>query len=592
MPYRHNNYSFVVDSTFEPMSLQELMTPFLMYKDAYEKQEAVLDELNKNTDTFKYLEQVAKDNPDSKAAQIYNSYANDLRRYGNDFSARGLSMANKRGLLNMKRRYQGEIGRLEKADALRKAQIKEQHDLGIKDPTLMFSREARLSNLDDYLEDPDLTYQSYSGALLAKQVGDAAANIAKSLSEYGKGKPLDGFTKTWLQQHGFTAGQVAQAINNPNAPGSSGILKSLVENAVNSSGITQWGDKATISRAYDYARQGLWNAVGQTQVQTYTDEAAKLAAQEASQKRVARYAAGLQEQQRMNGLAINPINIYNQKEKDQASSNMRKYAKYFTTDANGNVKMTQAGLEEYKRNVASRHTMVSGQRVGTGSTVDSGPMYQPSDFKKFIDSLGGGRYIINGKMQPGNLGNLWVKYNRDNASSAFDATKSTEFDYTISDSQQKDMKYAIQTAARGTKLQEVDFDRKTNTFKPSGDTIDMKDLNSDNVTILSTRFSPYGNTVMIKDKNGEVHRYNMPTGINPYNEANRDRAMQKAMQWQNTVASGQYKDAQGNVHQATPDEITYAQRMYAQALQEAYLYHSQLGVSNKTKEQEFNPYGY
>jgi hypothetical protein len=271
---------------------------------------------------------------------------------------------------------------------------------------------------------------------------------------------------------------------------------------------------------------------------------------------------------------------------------MKQYAKYFTTDANGRVRMTAEGLKEYNRKVRQTNGKPMVTPEGTTILTEASSSYVDSPFKQFIDSLGGGKYIINGKMQPGNLGNLWVKYNRDNASSTFDATRSTEFDYTISDSQQKDMKRAIQSAARGTKLQEVDFDGKTNTFKPSGDTIDMEDLNSDNVTVLSTRFSPYGNTVMIKDKNGEVHRYSMPAGINPTNEANRDRAMQKAMQWQNMVASGQYKDAQGNVHQATPDEITYAQRMYAQALQEAYLYHSQLGVSNKTKEQEFNPYGY
>ena len=79
---RYNNYSLVVGSSnFNPFqSMQEMLVPFTYYKDAYEKQEAVLDEINKNTDTFKYLEQVAKDNPESKAAQIYNSYANDLKR--------------------------------------------------------------------------------------------------------------------------------------------------------------------------------------------------------------------------------------------------------------------------------------------------------------------------------------------------------------------------------------------------------------------------------------------------------------------------------------------------------------------------------
>ena len=97
---------------------------------------------------------------------------------------------------------------------------------------------------------------------------------------------------------------------------------------------------------------------------------------------------------------------------------------------------------------------------------------------------------------------------------------------------------------------------------------------------------------MIQDDKGNVRRYRMPAGINTTNEQNRDRAMAAANQWQHVVSTGQYTDARGNVHQATPDEITYAQQQYANSIQQAYLFHSQLGVQNKTKEQEFNPYGY
>lgn len=581
------NYSLVANTQFRNRSFDDMLKPLLMYTQEYNAIEDAASDLATKASVW---EGMANEQTDPEAYAQYKRYANDLQRQAVNLSQNGLNPTTRRELLNLKRRYSSEITPIEQAYANRKTQADEQRKALLQNPTLLLSRRADMTSLDDYMRNPQLGYESYSGALLTQQVGQAASAIAKELRDYGKGKPLDGFTKTWLQQHGFTAAEVAQAINNPDSPRSSHILNTLVNNVMADSGVPQWADRATLNQAYSYARQGLWNAVGQTQVQTYTDEAAKLAAQEASQKRVARYAAGLQEQQRTNGLAINPINIYSQKEKDQANRNMKQYAKYFTTDANGHVRMTAEGLKEYNRKIRQNNGKIQVTSEGTTILTEASSSYVDSPLKQFIDSLGGKDFAS--KRQVGNLGNLWVKYNRDNASSAFDATKSTEFDYTISDSQQKEMKKAIQTAARGTELQEVDFDRKTNTFKPSGDTIDMEDLNSDNVTVLSTRFSPYGNTVMIKDKNGEVHRYSMPTGINPTNEDNRDRAMQKAIQWQNMVASGQYKDAQGNVHQATPDEITYAQRMYAQALQEAYLYHSQLGVSNKTKEQEFNPYGY
>ena len=97
---------------------------------------------------------------------------------------------------------------------------------------------------------------------------------------------------------------------------------------------------------------------------------------------------------------------------------------------------------------------------------------------------------------------------------------------------------------------------------------------------------------MIQDDKGNVRRFRMPAGINTTNEQNRDRAMAAANQWQQVVNTGQYTDERGNVHQATKDEIAYAQKKYEQAIQQAYLFHSQLGVQNKVKEQEFNPYGY
>jgi hypothetical protein len=69
MPRGYNNYSFVIDSSFQPFTMQEMLTPFLMYKEAFEKSEEAYNDLTNKADKFKYL----ADNldPNSKAAQIY-----------------------------------------------------------------------------------------------------------------------------------------------------------------------------------------------------------------------------------------------------------------------------------------------------------------------------------------------------------------------------------------------------------------------------------------------------------------------------------------------------------------------------------------
>jgi hypothetical protein len=67
--------------------------------------------------------------------------------------------------------------------------------------------------------------------------------------------------------------------------------------------------------------------------------------------------------------------------------------------------------------------------------------------------------------------------------------------------------------------------------------------------------------------------------------------MQKALVMQNMI--GDEINLRRNGQQGMTDaEYQVLQSRYAQALQEAYLYHSQLGLSNKTEEQKFNPYGY
>lgn len=264
--YRRGTFDFVVDSSFQPFSMQELLTPYMMYKDAYEQTENVYSDLQQKACVW---EGMANEESDPETYKQYKKFADDLRVQAEDLAHHGLSINNRRQLLDLKRRYTAEITPIEQAYANRKAQMKEQHDLLLQDPTRLFSREARLSSLDDYMKNPQLDYRQYSGALLAKQVSDVATNISKSLVDYVNGKPLDGNTRTWLQKHGLTAMEVAQAISNPQSMQSSKVLNTLMNSVIESSGITEWADPALLKRAYLYASQGLWKAVGEDKVGTY-----------------------------------------------------------------------------------------------------------------------------------------------------------------------------------------------------------------------------------------------------------------------------------------------------------------------------------
>jgi hypothetical protein len=586
------NY-IVSGSKFRPFSYAEMLQPVQSATVAHQELENQYGELATKASVW---EEMANEQTDPYAYKMYKTYANDLEEQASQLAREGLNAASRRDMLNMRARYSKEITPIEQAYTARQKQAEEQQKALLQDPTLMLSRRAATTSLDDYIRNPQLAYEAYSGKLITAQAASAASALAKEMQEEPrKWRSILGnsYYETMMQK-GFSSQAVLQAIqDNPNAAPQ---LTRIVEDAINSSGVRNWGDQVTIARAIDYAKQGLWSAVGETQYQTLDNWRAKMAEQEAMQIRADKRKAEAAQQARLNNLAINPLNIYSSRElsKDEKKYNddMKKYSKYFYKE-NGQWKMNQEGWKAYN----SKKYITGTVSPSTGIPVTQG-QYVDSDFKRFIDGLGGKGAISSDSFGPNqrvNVGRLWGRYADDSPAARtarYDATRVTEYDYPIASAQQGDMKDAIMTAGRGLSLKEVDYDSKSKQFKDTGEEITMEDLKSDKYKVTATRFSPYGTTVMIQDDKGNVRRFRMPVGVNITNEQNRDRAMAAANQWQQVVNTGQYTDARGNVHQATPDEITYAQQQYAQAIQQAYLFHSQLGVQNKTKEQEFNPYGY
>lgn len=587
------NYSLVVNSKFQPFSFERYIQPYQMYGEAYKEIENQYGELATKASVW---EEMANEQTDPYAYKIYKTYANDLEGQAGQLAREGLNAASRRDMLNMRARYSKEITPIEQAYTARQKQAEEQQKALLQDPTLMLSRRAATTSLDDYIRNPQLAYEAYSGKLITAQAASAASALAKEMQEKPrKWRSILGnsYYETMMQK-GFSSQAVLQAIqDNPNAAPQ---LTRIVEDAINSSGVRNWGDQATIARAIDYAKQGLWSAVGETQYQTLDNWRAKMAEQEAMQiraeKRAAARKAEEQRQVRLNSLAINPLNIYSSRElsKDEKKYKdaLKGYSQYFYKDANGRIKMTWKGWQEYNRNATPRvSSSVSGSGTARLMNVETQMQggrrkFTPTAFRTFMDSIGAKN--ING-WQPGNLGNVWGRYVTDSPAARtarYDATRVTEYDYPIASAQQGDMKDAIMTAGRGLSLKEVDYDSRSKSFKNTGEEITMEDLKSDKYKVTATRFSPYGATVMIQDDKGHTRRFRMPSGINSYNEQYRDEMMGEAVRVQQALQNP-------NLSQGDKAAL---QGYYSEVLQKAYLFHSQLGVQNKTKEQEFNPYGY
>ena len=200
MPYRGNNYSFVIDSSFRPFTFQEMLAPYTIYKDASEKAEEAYTELKTKAGDFAYLSQTLPEG--SKAREIYEGYANDLNTQAEDFAQHGLSMGNRRALTGLKQRYQGEIGRLSKADEALRKERELRRQMGAKDSSLLYA--ADNLSIDDFLDNNTPNLYSISGNEL--YVKGAAAGKAASSRIYSNPdvQKLDDYYNNYFHTVGYS----------------------------------------------------------------------------------------------------------------------------------------------------------------------------------------------------------------------------------------------------------------------------------------------------------------------------------------------------------------------------------------------------
>ena len=186
MAYRGGSQiDFTIDSSFQPFSMQEMLVPFTAYKDAFEKTEEAYLELSDKSDKFKYLSEQLPEG--SKARQIYEGYANTLASQAEDLARNGLSMGNRRALTSLKRRYSGEIGRLDKAQTALEKEQALRREMGLKDSSMLYA--ANNFSIDDFLDGNTPNLYGISGTELYTRgaaAGKAASSRVFSAGEGGK----------------------------------------------------------------------------------------------------------------------------------------------------------------------------------------------------------------------------------------------------------------------------------------------------------------------------------------------------------------------------------------------------------------------
>ena len=598
------NYSLTVNSTFNPYSLQELLPIYQANAQAQYQAEEAFSQLQMKADQW---EKLANNAQDTDVYNTYKAYSNQLKAAADDILNNGINTTSKRNLMNMRAQYASNIIPIEEAYNKRQQQAQVLWQARLQDPTLIAQDPSELG-LSYYMKNPTYTPQSYSGKLLTAQSAQAAQNLAKTLSSYGKGEPIDSYTNTFIQKHGLTRDDIQKYLNGETTA-TNKVLGAIYQQVYDSSQIGNWANENQRRQAANFIKQGMWSAIGQDTVQAMENFEAR--ENYKLQQQLALMQAQQQQQDQL--FAINEVPIYTPEEQKEADEMREKYKKYFYTK-NGRTYLSQKGREEYEKQTTINEPVRYDSKAGKwyyviGSKIHGGMQgaapgakqyvakgtkieYEGNDpvvkvktgqsqFRSFLDSLGAQKYLGKGNnWQPGNVGNLWNKY--INTGVKGDAKQYMEYNYALNNEQQNT--YTKMLGEIGG-LYEAKFDKKSGKWI-EGDKIDLEDFrNADNKwNVTSARYGSSGRTYLATNKEGKQLRLISRNYINPNVEENIDRLMIRNNKISNALRSG-YMDGK----KMTEADRAYYEQELRNNVQQAQWFQSQVGIQNTTSAQTYAP---
>ena len=380
----YGNYGLVVDSRFKARSFDDLIKPLAMYTQEYNTLEQGINELDTKASIW---EKLANEQTDKEAYDMYKSYSDDLKAAADQLASQGLSKMSRPALMNLKSRYSKEIVPIEQAYTARQKQAEQQQQALLQDPTLMFSRRAATTSLDDYINNPQLAYDSYSGKLLTAQAATAAQALAKQMRDNHRKwrNILHGAYYETLMQKGFTSQDVLEAIQR--SPQAKQELLKIMDDVVGSSKIANWKDPEALRRAYEYAGQGLWSSIGETQYQMVQNPDHLNALQRAQLSQIRQ-----QQQNPQRPLKMNDPGLTNFYSKSDIAAKNKETAKRFNSFVKKhwitkNGQLTNSGLKELNKKTNTKASEAAASS-GLGWAPGLKDNEQSNEFKQFLSDLG------------------------------------------------------------------------------------------------------------------------------------------------------------------------------------------------------------
>lgn len=300
------NYSLVVNSQFRPFSYAELTAPLDRQELYHEKLAEEYDNLSKQADVLSIMGGNDLDKNSSSYSK-YKSYSDSLKKEADDLFSFGLNTESRRRLSDLRRRYNTDIVPIQTAWVKREKEADDQMKAYLQNPTLMFTRDAAKTRIDDYIANPNGGYGVINGATIIAQMATIAKNLAKQIRS-GRKENIDEFTYNYIQKYGLDENIIRNWQDSP-------TLKAMFEQVMKANGVTPEALQGSlnadqiISQSTNYAEMGMWHAMGEDKSQIVDAFGPRLAAQEASQKRLKQYEASLTAPPTETGLPGETISI-------------------------------------------------------------------------------------------------------------------------------------------------------------------------------------------------------------------------------------------------------------------------------------------
>lgn len=260
------NYSLVVNSTFQPFTYQELSAPLDRQELYHEKLAEEYDKLSTQADV---LEAMGKNDRNSGAYSRYKAYSDSLRKEADALYRFGLNTESRQRLSDLRRRYNTDIVPIQNAWTKREKEADDQMKASLANPSLMFTRDARNTSLDEYVANPTGGYGVVNGANITAQMSAMAKNLAKQIRS-GNKQNIDDYTYNYIMKYGLDENLIRNWQDSP-------TLSAMFKQVMESNGVTpealngSMNAQSIIDKSTGYAEMGMWNAMGEDKSQIVDD---------------------------------------------------------------------------------------------------------------------------------------------------------------------------------------------------------------------------------------------------------------------------------------------------------------------------------